>query len=185
MEKSWFAENKGWILTGILLITIVVVVFLMVYFFVKRAGDLAPYSFTKNITMTNSTTPGTMIYDVKCDNGSFITGFSSNTNTTGINQLAATCSNDQILGPFGDSRAGVPGNDVISETGFTQANVWYDNRVNGINIFNGNEFHTIGSLNGNESVQDCGADGRIVGFNGNGDGLVSNLGMICGYKKAQ
>lgn len=185
MGKSWLAENKDWILTGILLIMIVIATFLTVYFVAKRANNIAPYSFTKNMTMTKSTSPGTIIYDAKCNDGNFVTGFSSNTDTTGINQLAATCSNEQILGPFGDSRVGVPGNDVTSESGFTQANIWYDNRVNGINIFNGNEFHTIGLLNGNESVQDCGANGRIVGLTGNGDGLVSNLGIICGYDKAQ
>uniref|UniRef100_A0A6C0C844 Uncharacterized protein n=1 Tax=viral metagenome TaxID=1070528 RepID=A0A6C0C844_9ZZZZ len=183
-EEGLFAGKNGWIFTGIILILVVIAFTVVVYFFITYKDDNAPYTFTKNLPMTNSTTPGTNIYDAKCNDGAFVTSFNSNVDK-GINQLSAACSNKEILGPFGSSLAGVPGNDVRSESGFTKVNVWYDNRVNGMNVFNGNEFHTIGTLIGNENVQDCGADGRIVGLIGNGDGLVSNLGMICGYKYKQ
>jgi len=184
MKENWFSENKEWIIAGSLFIVFVIAVSLIIYFVSKNSYDAKPYSFTKNTPLTKSTSPGSIIYNATCGDGTFITRFGSKLDN-GINQLSATCSNQQVLGPFGTRTTGSSAGDVVSDNGFTQANVWYDDRVMGINIFNGKEFNTLGSLIGNEMVQDCGADGRIVGLSGNGDGFVNNLGMICGYKDAQ
>lgn len=164
-------------LAGILIVSVVVVIG-FVYYMTKDTEDMR-FPVVRDLTVTNTGYPGSNTYDATCENGAFVTRLGAVAGP-GINQLFMTCSDKQVYGPFGTNEGGLSKDTIISDKGFSRGNIWYEDKIKGINAFDGDIYKSVGSPYGTQEVQDCG-DGKIVGITGDGDGFVNNLGFKCGY----